>query len=280
MAIPNFSSYRDSIKNAEQSFDFMVENFYTGFGRYLDQFTLSTVPSSSAPSTATACNKTTTGSLNSILPDFSPSSVYITQVNQSTLIDIPCYILVDRLSHQGGLVGNTTSPQTTNLPTAALTRYTDGVGVMMGLSIYASTISSVGVGFSITVSYTNQDGTSGRTSPLQNYPYDWSSQGIFLLLPLQNGDRGVRSVESFTTTTTQSGAGNLGITLFKPLCMIGKNMIERANIYQKDFITGGLLGGIPNISDSACLSILAINGPRAGLGASGRVHGNFFYEIS
>jgi hypothetical protein len=36
------------------------------------------------------------------------------------------FLLCDRLSHQGGLAGNVATSQTTNLATAALTRYTSG----------------------------------------------------------------------------------------------------------------------------------------------------------
>lgn len=128
------------------------------------------------------------------------------------------YIVYDRLSHQGGISGTVTTEQTTNLPTAALTRYTSGVGVMAMLEIYA-TIGSTATTYSLR--YTNQAGVANRNSPLQTVGGS-SDRGIGLsfFTPLQVGDTGVRSVEGITLSATTGTAGDMGITLWRPLFSI------------------------------------------------------------
>lgn len=157
-------------------------------------------------------------------------------------------MLCDRLSHQGGLVGNVGTAQTTNLPTAALTRYTSGVGVMMGIEIY-STIGTTPT--TVTTSYTDQDGNAAQisqTSPIGGTSFREPRR--LLWLPLAADDYGVKSVESVTLLATTGTAGNIGVTLFKPLLMI--SMPSRAG-RQPDPILGELGGGLPEIVTDACL---------------------------
>lgn len=157
-------------------------------------------------------------------------------------------ILCDRLSHQGGLAGNVATPQTTNLPTAALTRYTSGVGVMCMLEIHTiiGTTSTT-----VSVSYTDQDGNTGNTSPLvvignTNFREAW--RGI--VIPCAAGDTGFRAVASVTLTATTGTAGNIGVTLFKPLLYLP---ISWSEAYLADPVLGTLGGGLPEILDDACL---------------------------
>lgn len=156
--------------------------------------------------------------------------------------------LCDRLSHQGGLVGNLNTEQTTNLPTAALTRYTDGVGVIMALEIY-SNIGTTATSF--TVSYTNEAGTAGQISQVMPIGgTSWREARRNIWLPLAVGDKGVRSVESVTLAATTGTAGNFGVTLFKPLVMIP---MPGRQARRPDPILGDLMGGLPEILTDACL---------------------------
>jgi len=127
-------------------------------------------------------------------------------------------IIADRLSHQGSLVGNVNTTQTTNLPTAAITRYTSGVGVWAGIEIY----SQIGVSATTFVmSYTNQNGDPGRTTKLCWIGgSSYRNAGRLLIPGLQTGDTGVRSVESVTLTASTGTAGAMGVVLFKPLLML------------------------------------------------------------
>lgn len=127
-------------------------------------------------------------------------------------------LIYDRLSHQGGLSGTTTGAQTTNLPTAALTRFTNGVGVHVGLEVYTQ----IGVTqTTFSCSYTNSAGTAGRTSPTVRIGGNSERIiGAFIPMPLQQGDVGVKSVESVTLAATTGTAGNFGVVLYKPLALL------------------------------------------------------------
>jgi hypothetical protein len=158
-------------------------------------------------------------------------------------------IIADRLSHQGGLSGTTTGAQTTNLPTAALTRYTDGVGVMLGITIYTAVGATA---TTITASYTNQAGTSGQTTPLTVFGgTGFNAANRMCLLPLASGDTGVRAVASVTITASTLTAGNFGVTLFKPLAAFYLPApLEQVNA---NFLDGYMRGGIPEVLDDAAL---------------------------
>jgi hypothetical protein len=242
-------------------------NLY-GYGPYFNDlwmYSYPTVPT--APTTAVVCDRTTVGALNNQLNNSTGASNKLFCVGGSIgdkHWDYPGFMLIDRLSHQAGLVVTTSSAQTTNLPTAALTRYTDGVGVMMGLSIYTGLRGSFFTS-SVTVSYTNQAGTSGRTSISQIFPRDnvTNKIGAFYILPLQQGDYGVRSVESVTLASTGT-SGNFGVVLFKPLTIVGRKNIT--NFGQANFLDGKMLGSLPEIQDDACLSIFGVVPHSNGLG--------------
>jgi len=106
--------------------------------------------------------------------------------------------------------------------TVSLPRYTDGKGVMM-MAVSQSAASTVGT---FTVSYTNQDGTAGRTSQ-GTYTKVVTGGGTLVsstnaavtgsqpFIQLQAGDSGVRSVQSVTFSA--AGGGLMAIVLVKPL---------------------------------------------------------------
>lgn len=162
------------------------------------------------------------------------------------------HIFYDRLSHQGGLSGIVTTAQTTNLPTAALARYTTGEGVFIGLNIYTQ-IGATGT--TVRASYTNSAATAGRTTPLVVFGgTGFREVNRLILLPLQAGDTGVRSVESVTVTATTGTAGAFGVTLFKPLMSV---MAVTGTATVQDAVLSGMTGGgIPEILDDACINMI------------------------
>lgn len=167
-------------------------------------------------------------------------------------------ILYDRLSHQGGLVGNVNTAQTTNLPTAALTRYTSGSGLWAWMEVYDA-IGSTSTTF--TVSYTNEAGTAGRTSVAsQGTLTTTSSPNSMYPIPLQAGDRGIRSIESFTLAASTGTAGNIGVTIAKPLAFLQTGNVSANSSFgrggSRNFFSG--LPGIPKIETDACLAWLFI----------------------
>jgi hypothetical protein len=164
-------------------------------------------------------------------------------------------IIADRLVHTDGLSGTVATAQTTNLPTTPLTRYTNGVGVLAAIEIYGA-LGTTATTF--TCSYTNSAGTAGRTSPA--YPVGsttYNQVGRFLIMPMQAGDVGVKSVESVTLALSTGTAGNFGVTLFKPLASYFYSFtFAEAPVYQDALLSGG--GQLPEAVDNACLWFIEV----------------------
>lgn len=159
--------------------------------------------------------------------------------------------LADFLVHSGGMSGTVTTEQTTGLPTVALSRYTNGDGVMAAIVVYTS----LGItATTATLNYTNQSGTAGRTSQPIVVPASSAPKGV-LVFCLQDGDTGVRSVEGLTLAGSTGAAGNFGVLLFKPIAMLGgtcAESIDRAPT--RDMLLSG--GAIAEIQQGACLAAL------------------------
>lgn len=170
--------------------------------------------------------------------------------------------ICDRLSHQGGLSGTATGAQTTNLPTAALTRYTSGVGVQCGLEIYTA-IGATGT--TVTTSYTNTTPTAGQVNPLAT----WGGTGFnaasrIVILPLVAGDVGVTAVASVTATASTLTVGNFGVTLFYPLVHVPIDDILA--IKRSSEALYGFGTWFPEVKSNACLQfIYHMNGTATGI---------------
>lgn len=268
MALADLQAMKDSIEKGKPYF--FTKNSLTSTSNKLMSLWTAAPNAGAVPSTAATCNASTTGAL---LTD--PKLTTLTNAYFISQLELACatnaftsLILIDRLSHQGGLLGTATATQTTNLPTAALPRYTDGAGVMAALEIYTA-VGTIAV--TVTVSYTNQDGVSGRTSKAVVLGATNDSAAARLIpIPLQDDDTGIRSVESVTPSTSTAVAGNYGVTLFKPLMLI-PNVANLAQAIQQRCLNSfiGGYGCCPEILDDACLQFLAI----ANTTSTGAVHG-------
>jgi len=248
MSISTYSSYKDKIKTS------LCVNVYKNLSASsFSSIWIAAANAGATPSTASVCDNTTTGALNK------ETSVGVASYDWR-LNSITCqnsvdnqFVFFDRLSHQGGLSTTTTSTQTTNLPTAALTRYTNGNNVHAALEFY--TTNSGGVATTATISYTNQNGTSAKTSK----PVSFGGQlpGRLLIVPLDDGDTGVRSVESVTLAADTTVSSNFGVTLIRILGMTQPSLkydgIYGANSYNA--IIGGGCHFEP-ILPGACLQFL------------------------
>ena len=164
--------------------------------------------------------------------------------------------VIDLLNHHNGMSGVVTTEQTTNLPsgsTAALTRYTSGEGVMIGLVIY-TIIGTTGT--TVTVRYTNSAGVGNRISTATAFgATGFREANIIIPIPLQAGDTGVRSVEGVTVTATTGTAGSFGVSLFKPLGMFALNDVTGA--MPLDAVsTGGVTGQLSLAHPDACLTLI------------------------
>jgi len=160
--------------------------------------------------------------------------------------------IVDRLSHQGGLSATTTGAQTTNLPTSALTRYTSGVGVQMGLEIY-TVIGTTAT--TITTSYTNTVPTAGQASPAIAFGGTNNREASrILFVPLASGDKGVTAVANVNIVASTLTAGAFGVTLFYPLVHIPLDDI--LSIKGSADAMHGFGTWFPQVQSGACLHFI------------------------
>lgn len=156
------------------------------------------------------------------------------------------FILYDRLLHNGGLSGTTTTAQTVG---GTLTRNTGGAGNQIWVEIY-TIIGTTAT--TITASYTNQAGTSGRTTKATAFGGTGLREGERLIpLPLQDGDTGVQEVASVTVLASTTTAGSFGVTLARPLLLVP--VAAAAAGTQRDLVAG--LPELKEIDTDACLAL-------------------------
>lgn len=182
-------------------------------------------------------------------------------------------MLVDMCGYYPGINMNSSSLQTlTGTPTL---RYTNGVGVRAALTIRTTTGATA---HNLSMSYTNQAGTSGRTLPvtvsctasaitphITHSGTAANNYGPFL--PLASGDTGIQSVESVQLSAA-SLAGTAALVLYKPIMTIPLTTASVAS--ERDFVNQ--IPSLPEIKDGACLTWLYFAG--AATAASTNIYGS------
>lgn len=204
---------------------------------------------------ATAPSRSTSGALNSYAQAPGIGQHQILQAvhevtnNTSDIVKPSLFMFMDLLYESASVLMNTTSTQT--LGTAALTRYTSGLGVfMMSVGTVVSNNNTV----TATVTYTNSAGTGSRTTTIAHNGN--AGQGQYMTKPPfqawpfvtpQSGDIGVRSIQSVAWNSAL-GTGEMAMTLVKPLAVAW----ARKN---SEFITTDYIHNLhPVVVDSdACL---------------------------
>ena len=155
-------------------------------------------------------------------------------------------ILYDRLLHNGGLSGTTTTAQTVG---GTLSRSTSGVGNVMWAEIYTAVGATA---TTITCSYTNEVPTSGRTSQATPFGGTGSNEAQRVIpLPLAQGDWGVTAVANITVLASTLTAGSFGVTIANPFVVIPLGVVGMGGI--RDLIT---TAAIMPIEAGACLAWL------------------------
>ena len=189
----------------------------------------------------------------------------LTAIVTSTGVPMPFYLL-DYLLYYPSVDDSVTDPQAMD-NTVALPRYTDGEGVqMMAVSVAGRT-----GGQSFFVTYTNQDGITGRTSQtvvqsntaaLGTILSNGINSGIgnHPFIGLQGDDTGVRAIES--VTMLGGDVGLFTLILVKPIATFIVPGID-APVERDFFLESGI---IPNISDDAFLGLITV--PQGSLAAT------------
>ena len=174
----------------------------------------------------------------------------------TTAVPLPM-ILCDYLLYYPFIDMSSTDPQTM-IVGETQTRYTDGVGVQMMAVEVASQLGGV----QFNVGYTNSDGVAGRVTPnvtcntqvsigtiITTAPATAGTAGPFL--PLQAGDKGVRSVQSVTFLT--GDVGLITLVLVKPLASL--NIYDITGPAEKEYLTA-TPGSLPEIQNDAYLNFI------------------------
>lgn len=191
--------------------------------------------------------------VNGQIPRFNPlagSNAYLGRLSGQASV-AGTLLLCDRLWHGSALVSGaaisvtaTTAQTLTNLPSWPArdnSGTANGDGVQIGVEVYAAT----GAGTpTITMGYTNQAGTAGKSATNLDAVVASSAIGAFYRMGLAAGDTGVRSVQSLTLSATMT-SGNVGLVAYRVLASLeltGGNVPNAVD---------ALTSGFPRIFDGA-----------------------------
>lgn len=192
--------------------------------------------SQTAPTTAAVPTNATDGALKQSTPGTGKKKRLLGMVMVG--LAAGSVILYDRLGHHGGLSGTTTTAQTTNLPTAALTRYTSGVGVEAWAEIYGI-VGTTGTTVKLS-SYTDDAGNASQQSQLVTFgATNAREQDRILPITLATGDKGVRAVASVQVTATTGTAGNFGVTLAYPIAVLPLPVVGVGALFSSFLLPSG-----------------------------------------
>lgn len=161
-------------------------------------------------------------------------NTYLARLDFSS--SVVCKVLLcDRLWHNSGLSVTLTSSQTVNSvawPARSLDGTANGDGVLIGLEWRV--VSGAGTPV-CTLGYTNQAGTAGRTATFTGLTA--SNVGTFMIWPLDAGDTGVRSIQTYQQSATWT-SGTLHLVAFRVLAMLDLPVANVGN--SLDALSGGL----------------------------------------
>lgn len=156
-------------------------------------------------------------------------------------------MLIDRLWHNSGLSVTSTAAQAI---TAATLPARDADGTTNGNDVYAAVEWSAtgGAGTpTVTLTYTNQAGTTGRTATLA--AVTTPPVGTFELFNLAQGDLGVRAPTSFIQSATRT-SGTQHLVLYRMLATVDVIAANLGNTVD------ALTSGMPRIYDDSVLQLV------------------------
>ncbi len=252
MALADFDAYVAALR-LNRAADFQTTAITAAVGRPMAAWSF-LLPAPAVPTASVALDKTSAQSIGPI-PDATSGKLQILggRFNTSSTAGATV-VAIDLLNVSGGLNGTITTEQTTNLPTAALTRHTGGDGVFIAIHIFVIVGTTA---TTVSVRYTNQAGTPNRTSTVTSFGgTNFREANRLILIPLEAGDTGVRSVEGVTLTATTGTIGNFGVCLFKPLMTF--SLDSTTGTMPLDAVSsGGMIGSMAEFDDDACLTLMA-----------------------
>lgn len=169
-------------------------------------------PGAFAPGTPGINGRTTDGTTTTdngclIIKNPSSGANYLTNLTVTSSV-VGMFYCIDVLWINSGIAVTTTTAQaitTPTFPARDINGSTNGEGLMIGL-LWTTASTNAAVINGSTVSYTNSDGTAGRTATLRNavgaqIPVS-PTIGTIVWFLLAAGDKGVRSIQSITLGTS------------------------------------------------------------------------------
>lgn len=155
---------------------------------------------------------------------------YLTELTMGASVN-HSHLFFDVLWVNTGLVVTTTTAQaitTPTLPARDVNGTTNGEGLMIGIMFTAAATNAAAI-VNTVVTYTNSDGTAGRTATLSAIA---GSQipatpviGTIIWFNLQAGDKGVRSIQSITLNTSLV-TGAISLFIARDLANIGTSLVN------------------------------------------------------
>lgn len=274
-ALTDLSNYLNLITGGNggnpQSVDLSINNFYQSTANTsisanawtsLWRYNKTRGSYGTAPTSATIPINTTPGGIMQVDAAVG-KTLYLAGVSAVNGQDTS-WMLYDRLLHNGGLSGTVLTAQTVG---GVLTRNTTGAGNRIFIEIYDTAIGATAR--TATVSYTNSLGVAGRSGTCTIGGTLFNEIHRMIPVTLQQGDLGVRSVESVTISATTGTAGNFGITIAK-MAVVGGSGLG----WSADFLTG--LGFPFPITAGACLALAVFCQPAAVTTFRADFQANFF----
>ena len=160
-------------------------------------------------------------------------------------------LLCDRLWHNSGFTITLATAQTVNsvaFPARDANGSTNGEQVLLGVEVSAAT----GAGTpTLTVSYTNQAGTAGKTATNSVATVATSAAGTFYPIGLAAGDTGVRSVQTYTQSATWT-SGTVHLVAYRVLASLELSAAGIPNAVD------ALTSGMPRMYDGSVPFLLFI----------------------
>lgn len=132
--------------------------------------------------------------------------------------------LSDVIIVNSGLSVTSTASQTVNttgIPDRDQNGTSLGHGILAAILVTTATANAA-ANSNLTISYTNQDGSTGRTGTMTNPNFPATAAvGTLVFFQLAEGDSGVRSIQSFQNGGLTMVSGAISLVLLRPLACAG-----------------------------------------------------------
>jgi len=188
-------------------------------GRPFSPFYLAGVPGAAAAPTPGLAGAALTSYAGQVPIPAASGNTHLARFSGVSSAQAGMLLLCDRLWHNSGFTITSTGAQTINSaawPARDMNGSTNGVGVILGVEISGAT----GAGTpTITVSYTNDANTSGKTATNSVATVATSAAGTFYPIGLAAGDTGVRSVQTLTLSATWT-SGTMHLVAYRVLATL------------------------------------------------------------